>query len=105
MTVGLEAAWNFVYLCLLTMNDFTLVTPPDEYPATGTGTLVIQLEDVNDNAPTIDERAVMVRLLFLLTPLIDIDRNSLVHVCCTARDFLWAFRRCATRKRLLGFCQ
>uniref|UniRef100_A0AAQ5YAY1 Cadherin-1 n=1 Tax=Amphiprion ocellaris TaxID=80972 RepID=A0AAQ5YAY1_AMPOC len=28
----------------------------DEVPATGTGTLMIQLEDVNDNAPTIIER-------------------------------------------------
>ncbi|KAM4614766.1 B-cadherin-like [Polymixia lowei] len=32
----------------------------DEVPATGTGTLVIQLEDVNDNAPTIDERIIKV---------------------------------------------
>ncbi|XP_034040528.1 cadherin-1 [Thalassophryne amazonica] len=32
----------------------------DEVPATGTGTLVIQLEDVNDNAPTIDEREIRV---------------------------------------------
>ncbi|KAI5619770.1 cadherin 1, type 1, E-cadherin (epithelial) precursor, partial [Silurus asotus] len=30
----------------------------DEVPATGTGTLVIELEDVNDNAPVITERAV-----------------------------------------------
>uniref|UniRef100_A0A8C9ZDM0 Cadherin domain-containing protein n=1 Tax=Sander lucioperca TaxID=283035 RepID=A0A8C9ZDM0_SANLU len=32
----------------------------DEVPATGTGTLIIQLEDVNDNAPTIEERAIKV---------------------------------------------
>lgn len=32
----------------------------DEVPATGTGTLIIQLEDVNDNAPTIDEREITV---------------------------------------------
>ncbi|XP_041802909.1 B-cadherin-like [Chelmon rostratus] len=32
----------------------------DEVPATGTGTLVIKLEDVNDNAPTIEERSIMV---------------------------------------------
>ncbi|XP_038593612.1 B-cadherin-like [Micropterus salmoides] len=32
----------------------------DEVPATGTGTLVIQLEDVNDNAPTIEERKIKV---------------------------------------------
>ncbi|XP_070696560.1 B-cadherin-like [Pempheris klunzingeri] len=31
----------------------------DEVPATGTGTLVIHLEDVNDNAPTIDKRGVI----------------------------------------------
>ncbi|KAM9726365.1 B-cadherin-like isoform 3-T3 [Menidia menidia] len=30
----------------------------DEIPATGTGTLIIKLEDVNDNGPTIDEREV-----------------------------------------------
>lgn len=40
------------------------VTSPDEVPATGTGTLIIQLEDVNDNAPTIEEREITVRLLF-----------------------------------------
>lgn len=33
---------------------------PDDVPATGTGTLIIQLEDVNDNAPTIEERAITV---------------------------------------------
>lgn len=32
----------------------------DEVPATGTGTLIIQLEDVNDNAPTIEERDIRV---------------------------------------------
>ncbi|XP_070771698.1 B-cadherin-like isoform X2 [Enoplosus armatus] len=31
----------------------------DDVPATGTGTLIIQLEDVNDNAPTIVEREIM----------------------------------------------
>ncbi|KAF3708625.1 Cadherin-1 Epithelial cadherin [Channa argus] len=30
----------------------------DTLPATGTGTLIIQLEDVNDNAPTIEEREI-----------------------------------------------
>ncbi|XP_078032411.1 B-cadherin-like [Epinephelus lanceolatus] len=32
----------------------------DEIPATGTGTLIIQLEDVNDNAPTIEERVIKI---------------------------------------------
>ncbi|XP_019949845.2 cadherin-1 [Paralichthys olivaceus] len=32
----------------------------DEVPATGTGTLIIKLEDVNDNAPVIEERAIRV---------------------------------------------
>uniref|UniRef100_A0A8C9X9K4 Cadherin-1 n=1 Tax=Sander lucioperca TaxID=283035 RepID=A0A8C9X9K4_SANLU len=32
----------------------------DEVPATGTGTLIIHLEDVNDNAPTVEERAIKV---------------------------------------------
>ncbi|XP_066569846.1 cadherin-1 isoform X1 [Amia ocellicauda] len=30
----------------------------DEFPVTGTGTLIIHLEDVNDNAPTIDQREI-----------------------------------------------
>lgn len=34
----------------------------DEVPATGTGTLIIQLEDVNDNAPVIEERSIKVCL-------------------------------------------
>ncbi|XP_072293448.1 B-cadherin-like [Eucyclogobius newberryi] len=32
----------------------------DEVPATGTGTLQIKLEDVNDNAPSVDERDIKV---------------------------------------------
>ncbi|XP_029623036.1 B-cadherin [Salmo trutta] len=37
-----------------------LGTDNDEIPATGTGTLIIELEDVNDNPPTIDERMIKV---------------------------------------------
>ncbi|KAJ8339954.1 hypothetical protein SKAU_G00345870, partial [Synaphobranchus kaupii] len=32
----------------------------DDIPATGTGTLVIQLKDVNDNAPIIEERTIKI---------------------------------------------
>ncbi|XP_034464880.1 B-cadherin-like [Hippoglossus hippoglossus] len=32
----------------------------DDVPATGTGTLIIQLDDVNDNAPIIEERTIKV---------------------------------------------
>ncbi|KAM7408122.1 hypothetical protein PAMA_002007 [Pampus argenteus] len=32
----------------------------DQVPATGTGTLIIQLEDANDNAPTVEERSITV---------------------------------------------
>uniref|UniRef100_A0A665UAP1 Cadherin-1 n=1 Tax=Echeneis naucrates TaxID=173247 RepID=A0A665UAP1_ECHNA len=39
----------------------------DDVPATGTGTLIIQLEDVNDNAPVIDDRVIKVCLLIRLT--------------------------------------
>lgn len=37
----------------------------DEVPATGTGTVQIQLEDVNDNAPIIKEREIKVSLINL----------------------------------------
>lgn len=37
------------------------VISPDQIPATGTGTLIIKLEDVNDNAPTVVERDFEVR--------------------------------------------
>uniref|UniRef100_A0A3B1IWE3 Cadherin domain-containing protein n=1 Tax=Astyanax mexicanus TaxID=7994 RepID=A0A3B1IWE3_ASTMX len=37
-----------------------LILAVDDVPATGTGTLVIELEDVNDNAPVIEEREITV---------------------------------------------
>lgn len=37
-----------------------LYTFADALPATGTGTLLIELTDVNDNAPTIEEREIAV---------------------------------------------
>uniref|UniRef100_A0A8C6USH9 Cadherin-1 n=1 Tax=Neogobius melanostomus TaxID=47308 RepID=A0A8C6USH9_9GOBI len=45
---------NDVYTALIGAYD------DDEVPATGTGTLEIKLEDVNDNAPTIQERDIRV---------------------------------------------
>lgn len=48
----------------------------DEIPATGTGTILIELEDVNDNAPTIDD-----------TPLKLCNQDPrLVHLAVTDRD-------------------
>lgn len=47
------------------LNVCVCATSPDDIPATGTGTLEIQLEDVNDNAPTIDEREIRVRVSLL----------------------------------------
>lgn len=44
------------------LNWTVFVTISDEVPATGTGTLIIRLEDVNDNAPIIEERAIRVCL-------------------------------------------
>ncbi|XP_051561111.1 cadherin-1-like isoform X16 [Myxocyprinus asiaticus] len=37
-----------------------LATDNDEFPATGTATLIIELEDVNDNAPSINERTIQI---------------------------------------------
>lgn len=48
------------------LNCAVTVTVSDEVPATGTGTLIIQLEDVNDNAPIIEERAIRVSLSQIL---------------------------------------
>uniref|UniRef100_A0A8C6WX93 Cadherin-1 n=1 Tax=Neogobius melanostomus TaxID=47308 RepID=A0A8C6WX93_9GOBI len=45
---------NDIYTALIEAYD------NDEVPATGTGTLQIKLEDVNDNAPTIEERDITV---------------------------------------------
>uniref|UniRef100_A0A673G878 Cadherin-1 n=1 Tax=Sinocyclocheilus rhinocerous TaxID=307959 RepID=A0A673G878_9TELE len=40
------------------VKDVSLCLNTDENPATGTGTLVIELEDVNDNAPIINEEII-----------------------------------------------
>lgn len=66
------------------------VSSPDDVPATGTGTLIIQLEDVNDNAPTIEERSIRVCLLSqtrlneLLCATFNLSRVRLTTgQCCT----------------------
>uniref|UniRef100_A0AAR2KMH9 Cadherin domain-containing protein n=1 Tax=Pygocentrus nattereri TaxID=42514 RepID=A0AAR2KMH9_PYGNA len=43
-----------------------LILAMDDVPATGTGTLVIELKDVNDNAPTIEEREIRCKAEFSL---------------------------------------
>ncbi|XP_030646310.1 B-cadherin [Chanos chanos] len=42
-----------------TYTAFVLAYDDDFKPGTGTGTLVIEVEDVNDNAPVLDQRAVL----------------------------------------------
>lgn len=54
-----------VYMCMS-------VISPDEVPATGTGTLIIQLEDVNDNAPIVEEREITVCLIYQMLYSLDV---------------------------------
>uniref|UniRef100_A0A8P4KM51 Cadherin-1 n=1 Tax=Dicentrarchus labrax TaxID=13489 RepID=A0A8P4KM51_DICLA len=57
----LTASLELIVICSpLCMFVYVSLTSPDEVPATGTGTLIILLTDVNDNAPTIDERELKV---------------------------------------------
>ncbi|KAF6720033.1 Cadherin-1 [Oryzias melastigma] len=52
----------------------------DPVPATGTGTLIIKLEDVNDNAPVIEERkATVCRKARIPTLLTVLDKDEAAH--------------------------
>uniref|UniRef100_A0A8C3GAM5 Cadherin-1 n=1 Tax=Cyclopterus lumpus TaxID=8103 RepID=A0A8C3GAM5_CYCLU len=52
----------------------------DDVPATGTGTLIIQLEDVNDNAPTIEERTIKVQTGILLNLGVELESGEYLVV-------------------------
>lgn len=77
---GKNISWTFLGHVLCYCNGFSFlcvcvcVISPDEVPATGTGTLMIQLEDVNDNAPTIEEREIRVRVL-----------SQTLNICCVCK--------------------